>query len=392
MKIQNLIKIFFFLGVFLAGGCVKNEFNLIFELPDKVNTTYKIAYYASDPRGGLEVETAVAVAQGKGELKCITRNPSALWLFSGQQTLPMIVIYAERGDKIRIIGEGPNPYEWEVKGGSKVNDLLTEWRLKNKQLLQDLVTNVGLDDSEKYRKKMNASVAEFVEQHPDSPASVLLLTAYYDSSLSREEYLNLKGILDESGLSEKFADLLSRQDYVSSLDDTSKSGGLKDIIVQSYGKNYDTLKFKSSAAPIFAYFWTPGDFNREAALDSVRKLAKWRSDSAKMTIADISLSPDSSTWAFSVKRDSLRHTLRAISFKGLADKNMMDLEIRKTPWFIVTSGNGKKAYEGQDLDEALRKFRSLKPKAKAADKEKDMDKGKGNDKDKDARKEKQKGK
>lgn len=355
----RILKIFLFALLITMGSCTKNEFYLIFEFPEDINSTYKAAYYASNAGGGMEVETAAVITKGRGELKCVTYNPSTVWLFTAQQQLPSIIIYAERGDKIKISGLNSNPLEWTVKGGGKVNDLLTEWRVKNKDILRDAIMNFIRND-DKYGKALNKSVAEFVTAHPESAASALLLTAYYDSSIDGKEYQKLIKMLDESGVSEKYTALMARQDLLNTINDESASVSMKDIIVQSYLKNYDTLKLKSSPAPTFLYIWAPNDFNKETAMDSLRRLAKWRKDSASMIIADITIGNDSASWSFSCKRDSLRHTLRAIALRGFADRNMMDLSVRKTPWYIVTSGKGKMIYSGQNLEEAVKKFKKEK--------------------------------
>ncbi|MDE6010909.1 MAG: hypothetical protein K2F87_05660, partial [Muribaculaceae bacterium] len=74
-----------------TAGCVKNEFRMLFDLPESVNSTYRLTYYASDPRGGLQVETAVAVAAGKGDVKGITRYPTLVALWAGPSDIPALI-------------------------------------------------------------------------------------------------------------------------------------------------------------------------------------------------------------------------------------------------------------------------------------------------------------
>lgn len=152
----------------ISGGCIRNEFMLEAELPEKVNYTYTLSYYASDSRGGVELTAALDVRNGSGKLKGFTRNPALGWIFYGNSPLPAAIFYAGRGDKIRISGDDGSPLGWSI-GGNRINDELTEWRLANRKLIAEARDSFSKDLSgEKARLKLNAAIAAFVKSHPES--------------------------------------------------------------------------------------------------------------------------------------------------------------------------------------------------------------------------------
>lgn len=347
-------------------SCVKNEFKLVFKLPENVNTTYRLSYYASDARGGIQVETAIAVAAGKAEATGLTRYPTLGVIAKGGSDIPAAIFYAERGDEISFTGKNADPLDWEI-GGNDVNKTLTAWRLKNADIIRKAADTPRDAKDTAPRRKLNKAVADFIAADKDSKASPLLLISYFDASLQPEEFNRLYHMLDESGAAATLTHLLSRQDILTSSAQIAQAGRLRlsDIRLQNPEGIADTLRLKSASSPVLIYYWRKNDPRHAEILDSLKALAKWRPDSAAMQITDISLTSDSVQWAGSVRRDSLRHTLRAFMPRGLADTTAMAHGVRSTPWFIVSSGKGKAVYVGSDIAEAAKQFRKLRPKQKS---------------------------
>ena len=342
----------------LLSGCVKNEFSLIFSLPESVNSTYRLAYYASDARGGIEVESAVAVAAGKGEMTGITRNPTLVFISTGHSDIPSAIFYAERGDKINISGPDADPLGWTI-GSNKVNSQLTEWRLKNSDLIKRARLSERDASDPSPRKALNKAVAAFITANADSKAAPLLLTAYFDAAAEPTEYRRLSRLLEESGALDPMIALMARHDVLTATSEGGKTLPLRDIILRTREGYCDTLRLGESAPPTLIYFWRRNEPRHSEIIDTLKRLVRWRPDSASMPIADIALTTDSLQWAGVVRRDSLRHTLRSFSPHNLADTTAMSLGVRTTPWFIVTSGK-KTIYSGSDLAAASRSYRSLK--------------------------------
>lgn len=346
----------------LLSGCLKNEFTISITLPQDVNSTYKVTYYGSARNGGIAVEAAIAVAAGKGELKGITRNPTVVSLYDGAAVIPSCVIYAERGDEIKLTGKDNNPAGWDVSG-NKINTRLTEWRLSNRKTLEAAMAQSYLSDN-KARQALNEAVSKFVEANPKSVASLILLGIYYDASIDSKGFRRLLGILDKSGVLEDYPDLIARQDMLTMTEIVDSDSGkkLRDIVVKSLWRNIDTLRFNSGKRPMLIYLWQRMDPTRRADIDSLRSLLKWRGDSASMPVADICLDTDSIGWVNSMAYDSLENILRAWMPRGIADPDLMEMGVAGSPWWIVTGADGKIQYAGSDNAAALEKFQRLKKK------------------------------
>lgn len=347
----------------ILSACVKNEFTMEFRLPESVNTTCRMTYFASNSTGGLHVETAVAVAAGKAEAKGVTRFPTLVAISSGQSPLPAAIFYACRGDEIVITGDSGNPESWSI-GGNKVNETLTGWRMANAKTIGEARGTTGGGSSDA-RRRLNSLVAGFVKEHPGDIASPLLLYSYFDAALQPEEFAALDRLVAEGKDYQDVRHLLVRQDVAGATAIPGVSGvKWEDMVVRAAVKNIDTLRFGSAARPVFLWFWRKNDPGREEIVDSLKALVKWRPDSASMTIADVALTQDSAQWSSTVRLDSLRHTVRAFSPQGFASPEIMRLGVGATPWYVVGAGKGKPAYSGQDITEALRAFRALRPKKK----------------------------
>lgn len=76
----SIIRIFFISILLLTAACRNNSFSLEFELSPEINANYKIAYYASDSRGGMLIETVAPVVGGKAVVKGRTVRPSIVYI------------------------------------------------------------------------------------------------------------------------------------------------------------------------------------------------------------------------------------------------------------------------------------------------------------------------
>lgn len=343
--------------ILTGGGCMRNQFELEVSLPENISYTYKITYYANDKKGGVDIEAAIDVQSGVGKMTGLTRRPSLGWIFYGNSPLPAAVFYAERGERIKMTGEERSPVGWKIEG-NKINELLTGWRLENKDLLNKVLDTFynRYDKSEEVNGKLNSAISKFVRSHPDSGASAILLGIYYDSSLNPEEESKLWKILKETGIMDKFGYLLVRQDmdFMDLPTPRTDRIGKKDIIIQSYLKNYDTLHLGNGKAPAMLLFWATGESSRIQMVDSLKKIIRLRGDSGRMIVADLCLSSDSAAWNYNCRIDSLRGGLRGIVAKGIADENIRGLGVDIVPSWLILDKTGKVVYRGENMAEAMK--------------------------------------
>ena len=341
-KMKALKFIFFLVTVCLLTGC-KPEFTVEFDLEQDVNTTCRLVYYASSSKQGMVMEPVAGIENGKGKVIAPTKYPSIVFLFQTSSSVPSAIFYAERGDKIKITGKGSNPMDWEIKGNS-LSEEWSEWRLANK----DAIMRGGKD--------LNEAIGKYVEKNPSSKLSAALLILQYSRRDDEEGFMKLFNSLKPGATSDKqLMNALSVADMPGG--ELEAGGNLSTMVLSAPSGNADTLRFNRGVASIVIFRDSRNrDFLGEES-DSLRSLLKSYPDSTSRMIARISFDPDSMSWINSLRTDSLKNIAKGWMPHGLADSTAIALGVRRTPYYVVADGKGKRIYGGSDLREAVEKFR-----------------------------------
>lgn len=325
-----------------AAGCVKNEVAVEFELSADVSDAYRIIYYASDPAKGWYVETGVALQKGKGKTVLITRNPSLVFIQQGEG-VPQVGFYMERGDKIKISGEGSSPLDWKISG-NKLSEEWSSWRLENKEALRS--RDAG---------QLNRAVGKYISANPGNPLSTVLLLVYFNRREDEKGFEKYWKMLKGDALDLKWIQLVARSDL--SGDEPRFASDVKNLIIHSAGNGADTLE--SGKKPMLLYFWRRSEPGRQEDIRSLGELSSEWADSSRRIIADICFDPDSIGWRAPLDADSLRNIVRGWNPKGEADSVMMRLGVERTPYVLLFDSKGKNIYRGSDLKEAISRMNRI---------------------------------
>lgn len=328
----------------ILTGCKGNKFEIEFDLSEDVSSNYSVVYYASNKSGGFVVQAVAPVMNGKYIFNGATVNPALLMLSSRAYPLPL-VIYVERGEKIKVEGQSASPYSWQV-GGNKINGRLSAWRNENDSILE------GGDV-----KKINSAVAAYVRENPGDPASALLLLTTFDRNSGEGEYRELLKTLEGEAKDPKWLRLTGRADQPD-MSAGHAPASLVNMVMRKYPKGADTLRVSSAKASllIFRNMTLP---QRKVFFDSIKAISKEFPDSASRLIADICVDGDSIGWRSQVRGDTIRNVARLWTPAGLADENIMKLGVTRSPFFIVMGPEGKQLYRGSEMDSAMNEFRRL---------------------------------
>ena len=342
LRMVSIKRYFFFISLLFLIACGKNEFTLDFDLSSEVTDNYNVNYFATDLQGGKTIQAVASIREGKCILDGVTKKPTLVYITARNSRFPLMV-YVERGNKIKITGKNKNPLEWEVEG-NEINKELSEWVGLNLRNLME-----GNTDS------VNLSIKNYVENHINNPVSTILILCYYNRSVDERGYSELMSSLRGEAKSYEWLNRVGRSDQL--YHTYSYPARLESLIMRSVKDGADTLRIDEKN-PVFLLFWQTGYDDRKILIDSLKVLEKEIPDSARI-IADICLDVDSVGWKNVMKRDSLDKIKRFWAPSGMTDKTIMKLKVQRLPYFIVFDRKGQQYYRGSDLSEAITDYRYL---------------------------------
>lgn len=336
--------------VLTLTGCVKNEFKIDFEFPKDHIGNYLLTYYAWDSRGGRWIEHTVSIQEGKATAGCITRLPTLVYVSDASSPNNSMIVYAERGDEIKITGDGMDMSTWGVKG-NKVSERWCEWR------------------KDAYPKKndkngFEKTIEDYVRKNPSDQLSAILLLMEWNRRENPEGFVKLWNTLDKNAWNQQLIEMCGAPDllgveFTTQADgklEYAKEPGIKSLTVRSRDNGLDTLRFSQVKASIL-YFYSELNSSRREIADSLKILSKNYSDSTKRVIVDVYMDSDSMTWVNAIRRDSLKGVVRAWQPRGLAEEDIVKMGVARLPWFIVKDKNGNETYGGDDVDAAVKAFK-----------------------------------
>ncbi|MCH5229126.1 MAG: hypothetical protein J1F12_03920 [Muribaculaceae bacterium] len=338
----SFMRFIFLCCLCLLAACGKNQFTLEFKLESDITENYNVTFYDTDKdRGGVTVQAVASVREGVCMLDGVTKLPTLVYITPRKKTYPL-VIYAEKGSRIEISGTGNYPLEWQVKG-NKINEEISNWREKNLDFLLNNQTD-----------SINNRVEEYVRQNPENPVAAILLGVYFDRTDYENEYLKLRYELKGEARSSYWKELLGRSDLFEQ--DNYLPARLESVIMRSINRGVDTFSLNNN--PGIVFFWQTGYAQRNNMIDSIKAISKEFPDSITH-IADICLDIDSVGWRNAMKKDSLENIKRFWAPSGLNDPTVRKFRVKRIPYVIVFGKEGQQEYRGDELSEALEKYRML---------------------------------
>lgn len=331
--------------VALMAGCTKDEIKLSFELPAEVNGAYQVVYYAATAEMETYRETAVDITSGKGEIVLPEKVPTLVFLLQPSQREPITVIYAKRGEKFEIKGDGTDVDAWTIRGND-VTEALTAWRRENLELLK-----------RNERKKLNAAVSEYVKKNPNSDAAAIILTLFYDRSDDEAQFLKLYDSLDRSVRENaELRRALATAALVTGNDMAPKAKLPARIVLTGQDGYADTLSQKKGETMLLIFRSGNEAPGHALDLDSLKRILGRKKNAVA---AELYANYDSLAWTRAVKRDTIPGLRRLWLPLGLSDSLAMQAGVRRLPYFIVTDGGRKEVYRGGDAAQAWTKFDSI---------------------------------
>lgn len=319
-------------------SCLRNDFSVSFEVKVTESSNYTYEYYASAKNGGRFIQGAFPLSGGKGEIKGATRNPTVVSL-RGMNGAGLLVFYVERGDNLKITGEGMDVSFWRVDGNS-INRELTEWRLANRPALR---RQPGVS--------INDAVAEFVKSHKNSVASTILMLYYYERNGNEEEYSRLWSMISVKAKPEDVMRSTGRADQLDAV--CSEPGMLGELELHNEHDSLIRIPAPKSETTLL-FFWRSAEGSYPATVDSLKALRKRLGDASRgLRVIDVNFDLDSISWNQQLRLDSAVDWVRTRWYAGEATQAAMELMVPSTPYFIVADRTGRQVYRGASQAEAL---------------------------------------
>ncbi len=327
----------------LLCGCKGGEFSVDFQLDSGLRQNYRVSYYSFRKDGGKLVEAAIPVSEGKFLLKGYSKR-STLVLLYGNSDSPALIFMVSPGDKLVVTGPGNDPRKWSVSG-NKTDETWSEWRKRNEKALDGDY------------KETNRAVADYVKANPKEILSTILMLTLYDRRNDEKGYNSLWDSIAASAKPQELLQSLGRSDQFLPETDTPQP--------------IDTLRLHTSdtllpiargeSELLLLHFWRTSDKDRNATVDSLKKLRSAYTDSLKLAMADICFEPDSLSWRRVVRTDSVENWIRAWAPAAEASEIAMQLRVTRTPYYILIDKKGGQKLRTGSIDDLLKETRkSLK--------------------------------
>ncbi|MGI6073706.1 MAG: DUF4369 domain-containing protein [Fermentimonas sp.] len=194
--------VFIVLYLLIAVSCNKSEYTLIKGEIENLELPYIISTHQK--KDSLVVDTIEVSANGKFSYKAQIDSLTVFSLYMNNND-GVAVVFADKGNKIKVKGDATLPDLIRVKG-SEINDDLTNFKDENSNLLEQrgqLIKNIQLDQSlevgepsgsSKMAHKNNVNnlnllnhelmldAEEYIKEHPDKFSSLILINNFFVDS------------------------------------------------------------------------------------------------------------------------------------------------------------------------------------------------------------------
>lgn len=335
----GLTSILFFLTIILTSCGGPDSYKLKAKIMDGKDATFRIITHTpSGPEMNL-----LASRQGIFELRDTLTEPVMVEVFTNDYNR-IGVYWAVPDDELEIEINPEGLFGFGAKG-SEVNERLSGWIKKNKDLIK-----AGPSEA------LNETVKKYVVSNPKDIVSTMLFATLWDSKLNPEETISLWNKINPSVRPEYIRPDIITLARAAVL--PASTGVLPDM---SFRNQDDTLEYyqpDTHKVSIIAF----SNENFKVEHDSITRrfdeLKKKYPKEKEVKIIDYSLDSDVRSWRSSTFVDTAEYT-RAWSGPGRGAIGVAELALGRLPFFIVADSTGNQVYRGSSLDEATDQLKKL---------------------------------
>ena len=285
------------------------------------------------------------------------------------------VVFADKGDKIKIKGDVSSLDLLEVSGGGDLNDEMNEFKesiadisKSTSKLRKELFTSYTLADQKKYNdllqspelikatKEIKEKAAAFIHSHTSSLVSAYLLDKYFVQE-ENPDYKKIKEL--ESIMSGSIKDSPFMQQIIKhiNLAETLKEGKKAPYFyLPNPNKQYFSANnFKDKYLLInFWASWSAPSRQENSKINSIYK----RFNKNHFAILGISLDTDKKKWQEAIKRDSLSGE-QLCDFNSWSSTVIQQFGIESLPANILIDPRGAIVARNMEEKDLLKKLEEL---------------------------------
>lgn len=336
-----LKKLFLFVSILLAylllTGCSNDKFEIEGALSDAGTKNIRVVYMNE---AGVQ-SSWIPVEKGRFKLVGVSADYTVISIYNHQREF-ITRTAVKNGDNVKIRGTIKHNHLIEMKG----NDVSKEWsefRRENHRLYEE-------DDK---IHALDKKIEKYIEENGDKITSLLLLLYDYSNINDIKKVHQLLGMIEEKS---RPASIM--QAYTEMNAELSKKSKRKTYHSMMFFNPKDSLE---SFVPLRSKvsvmcFWGINDDDRKENIDSLNNLYEDYKGKKQLQIADIMMDSDTSRWKKALRREDTPWKHYWV-VGGIMNKSIADLQIKKTPTFIVIDSIGESIYIGDSISKVTSSVR-----------------------------------
>lgn len=333
MKIIRNIVIMLFVAL-LAVSCKDEFFTIEGTFVDGGTQNIRVMYVTDYET--LQSEW-VTMTDGHFEVTGMNQDWTVVYIVNSRKEI-IARAAVKDGDKMEIAGSMSDTYHTAVAG----NDATEEW---NRFMVENAALYMMPD-----RTQLNRAIEKYVTSNPDRISSTLLLL---------NDYANIQGTTSVDSLFKRIsmearpAGLVNNYFALSQQLDKEKSDkNVPSVMLYNSEDTITTITMARFKATLL-YFWDKRDSQRRETVKDLKELySRHGGDDGRLQVVDIMMSPDTTRWKKTLEGDSAtwKHYWAP---GGTLSRNLVNMSVEGTPYFILVTSVGKQLYRGSSLSAVI---------------------------------------
>ena len=235
---------------------------------------------------------------------------SAVYLYFNDKTEP-IRFYLKNGDRLTLTGDANDLFGMQVKG-NQINEEISEFRRENRTILVQLAEkerNIAAQwETPDYGREIDAlkdslykKTVSFIEEHPESPASTILM---YEYLLDENNAALCDSLLKILPVEARPLKLQTKIEVILSRISKNKPGTIFPYFSLQNHKDSTVHSSSFRGKPTVITCWAAND---SLSLQEFRFQKEWYKniDSKEVNLVSISFDMDTALWKNRIRTDSL---------------------------------------------------------------------------------------